>query len=196
MFIYIVFAVLVGVAAVFLVAWLAGVRYIPHSRVGIVEKLWSGSGSLTRGQIVALNGEAGFQANLLRGGLHMGFFPWQYRIHKEPLVMISESKIGYVYARDGSPLPPTQTLARIVECNTFQDAEAFLNHDGQRGRQRAILREGVFALNTALFVVITEDRVFAGPIRDKLQGKYSEWQDQLKAIRGFDPVIVGFGGQA
>jgi hypothetical protein len=40
----------------------------------------------------------------LRGGLHGGFFPWQYRIHKEPLVMISESRIGYVYARDGSPL--------------------------------------------------------------------------------------------
>ena len=44
MFIYIVFAVSVGVAALFLVAWLAGVRYIPHSRVGIVEKLWSGGG--------------------------------------------------------------------------------------------------------------------------------------------------------
>ena len=169
MFINMMFAVVVGVAALFLVAWLAGVRYIPHSRVGIVEKLWSGRGSLTQGRIVALNGEAGFQANLLRGGLHLGFFPWQYRIHKEPLVMISESKIGYVYARDGSPLPPTQTLGRIVDCNHFQDAEAFLQGNGQRGRQRAILREGVFAINLALFVVITEDQVFAGPIQEKDQ---------------------------
>ncbi len=184
------------VVALILAPWLAGVRYIPHNKVGIVEKFWSPKGSLTEGRIVALDGEAGFQAGLLRGGLHAGFFPWQYRIHKEPLVTISESKIGYVYARDGGPLPPTQTLARIVECNTFQNAEAFLNQKGQRGRQRAILREGVFAINTALFVVITEDRVFAGPIRDRLQGKYSEWQDQLKAMRGFDPVVVGFGGQA
>ena len=195
MFIYIVFAVSVGVAAVFLVAWLAGVRYIPHSRVGIVEKLWSGRGSLTHGRILALNGEAGFQASLLRGGLHLGFFPWQYRIHKEPLVMISESKIGYVYARDGSPLPPTQTLGRIVDCNHFQDAEAFLRSNGQRGRQRAILREGVFAINLALFVVITEDHVFAGPIQEKEQKKYSEWQDQLEGIRGFEPLVVGHGGQ-
>ena len=61
MFIYIVFAVSVGVAAVFLVAWLAGVRYIPHSRVGIVEKLWSGRGSLTQGRIVALNARQDFK---------------------------------------------------------------------------------------------------------------------------------------
>ena len=115
-------------------AWLA-LRFIPNNCVGVVEKLWSGRGSLTQGRIVALNAEAGFQASLLRGGLHLGFFPWQYRIHREPLVMISESKIGYVYARDGSPLPPTQTLGRIVDCNHFQDAEAFLRSNGQRGRQ-------------------------------------------------------------
>ncbi len=184
------------VLALVLIPWLAGVRYIPHNKVGIVEKLWSPKGSLTGGRIVALGGEAGFQAELLRGGVHAGFFPWQYRIHKEPLVMISESKIGYVYARDGSPLPPTQTLARIVDCNHFQDAEGFLNHEGQRGRQRAILREGVFAINTALFVVITEDRVFAGPMRDRQQSKFNEWQGQLKSLLGFDPVVVGFGGQA
>jgi uncharacterized membrane protein YqiK len=184
------------VMALILIPWLAGIRYIPHNKVGIVEKLWSSKGSLTGGRIVALGGEAGFQAELLRGGLHAGFFPWQYRIHKEPLVMISESKIGYVYARDGNPLPPTQTLARIVDCNHFQDAEGFLGHEGQRGRQRAILREGVFAINVALFVVITEDRVFAGPIRDRNERKYSDWQDQLKSIQGFEPIVVGFGGQA
>jgi hypothetical protein len=41
-------------------------------------------------------------------------------------VLISESKLGYVYARDGSPLPPSQTLGRIVDSNHFQDARAFL----------------------------------------------------------------------
>src|SRR4029453_16930654 len=137
-----------------------------------VENFWSQKGSLTDGRIVALEGEAGFQAELLRGGLHAGFFPWQYRIHKEPLVLISESKVGYVYARDGSPLPPSQTLGRIVDCNYFQDARAFLEHEGQRGRQRAILREGVFAINLALFVVITEDKVFSGPGRDKDDDTY------------------------
>ncbi len=185
-----------GIAlALVVVPWLAGVRYIPHDKVGIVEKLWSPKGSLTGGRIIALEGEAGFQAELLRGGLHAGFFPWQYRIHKQPLVMISESKLGYVYARDGGPLPPTQTLARIVDCNHFQDANAFLRREGQRGRQRAILREGVFAINLAQFVVITEDKVLTGLIQEKADGKYGDWQDQLKALGGFDPVIVGHRGK-
>ena len=109
--------------------------------------------------------------------------------------MISESKLGYVYARDGGPLPPTQTLARIVDCNHFQDANAFLRREGQRGRQRAILREGVFAINLAQFVVITEDKVLTGLIQEKADGKYGDWQDQLKALGGFDPVIVGHGGK-
>jgi uncharacterized membrane protein YqiK len=189
----IVAVVAVIALALFAVAlkWLLGIRYIPHAKVGVVEKLWSPKGSLTEGRIVALEGEAGFQTTILRGGLHCWYFPWQYRIHKEPLVTVSEGKIGYVYARDGAPLPPTQTLARIVDSNHFQDAVAFLRNGGQRGRQRAILREGVFAINQALFVVITEDRVFSGPIRDKGASQYIEWQKQLSALGGFDPVIIG-----
>src|SRR5437773_662614 len=66
--------------------WLLGIRYIPHAKVGIVEKLWSPKGSLTEGGMVALEDEAGFQTTILRGGLHPWYFPWQYRIHKEPLV--------------------------------------------------------------------------------------------------------------
>ncbi len=173
--------------------WILGIRYIPHAKVGVVEKLWSPKGSLTEGRIVALDGEAGFQTAILRGGLHAWFFPWQYRIHKEPLVTVSEGKIGYVYARDGAPLPPTQTLGRTAESNHFQDAAAFLRNGGQRGRQRAILREGVFAINQALFVVITEDGVYSGPIKDKAATQYVEWQDQLSAIGGFDPVVIGCG---
>ena len=53
------------------VSWLT-TRYIPNQQVGVVEKLWSGSGSVSEGRIIALNGEAGFQADLLRGGLHFG----------------------------------------------------------------------------------------------------------------------------
>jgi len=107
-------------------AWLA-MRYIPNDYVGIVEKLWSSSGSVPEGGIIALNGEAGYQAALLRGGIHLGLWRWQYAVHKVRLVNISEGKIGYVYARDGQPLPSSQTLGRVVECNNFQDAEAFLN---------------------------------------------------------------------
>lgn len=183
------------IGGILILAWLVGIRYIPHNKVGIIEKLWSLKGSLEKGKIIALDGEAGFQAEILRGGLHLWLFPWQYRIHEEPLVMIAESKVGYVYARDGKPLPPTQTLGRVVECNHFQDAQTFLMGDGQRGRQRAILREGLFAINLALFVVIAEEQVFSGPIKETDEKKYKDWQSQLRASDGFDPVIIGHGGK-
>ena len=185
-------AVVVGLLVL---AWLLGLRYIPHNKVGVIEKLWSARGSLAGGRIVAAQGEAGFQARLLRGGLHLGYFPWQYRIRRQPLVVVAEGRIGYVYARDGQPLPPTQTLGRTVDCNHFQDAAAFLAGGGQRGRQRAVLREGVFAVNLALFVVITEDVVLCGPIREQNEEKYRDWQNQLRAIGGFEPVVVGHGGR-
>ena len=185
---------LAGLLIALLVAtWLLGFRYIPHNKVGIVEKLWSGKGSLKEGRILALGGEAGYQADLLRGGAHAFFFPWQYRIHLEPLVSIPESKIGYVYSRDGSPLTPVQTLGRVVDCTNFQDARRFLAGGGQRGRQRAILREGVYAINLALFVVVAEDRVYQGPVRERNQQLFADWQEQLREIGGFDPVVVGSG---
>lgn len=187
------FAIVILPLLLWFMTWLLGLRYISHSSVGIIEKFWSHNGSLSEGRIVAGNGEAGFQTRLLRGGMHWGFFPWQYKVHRQPLVTVSEGKIGYVYARDGSPLMPIQTLGQVVECNHFQDAAAFLANGGQRGRQRQVLREGVFAINLALFVVITEDNVFSGPVRELEQTKYSDWQAQLAGVRAFDPVVIGYG---
>ncbi len=51
---------------VLLALWLVA-RYIPNDKVGIIERLWSKKGSLSDGNIVALNGEAGFEADVLRG---------------------------------------------------------------------------------------------------------------------------------
>src|SRR6266581_1316719 len=174
---------------------LLGIVYIPHTQVGIIEKIWSSKGSLREGQIISRNGEAGFQARFLRGGIHFGLYPWQYRIHKEPLVAVAEGKMAYAYARDGIPLEPIQTLGRNVDSNHFQDAIAFLEAGGQRGRQRGILREGVYAINLALFIVITEEHVFSGPIRESAD-KYELWKAQLLALRAFDPIVIGSGGQS
>src|SRR5439155_18723364 len=171
---------------------LLGIVYIPHIQVGIIEKIWSSMGSLREVQIIARNGEAGFHARFLRGGIHFGLYPWQYRIHKERLVVVAEGKMAYLYARDGIPLEPIQTLGRNVASNHFQDAIAFLEAGGQRGRQRGILREGVYAINLALFVVVTEERVFSGPVRESTD-RYETWKAQLAALRAFDPVVIGAG---
>jgi uncharacterized membrane protein YqiK len=184
--------------------WLASVRVIPNDKVGVVEKLWSPKGSVSDGRIIALNGEAGYQAELLRGGLHFGYWRWQYRIHVVPLVTVPQGQIGYVYARDGEPLPPSQTLGRVVECNNFQDAQTFLSRVGeeseygQRGRQRSILREGVYAINPAAFVVMTENRAYSlrQLLDDQESSSVKTWHDQLTKCLGFHPVVIGGSSQA
>ena len=193
------------VVAVALLFWLC-FRWIPNDRIGVVEKWWSLAGSVTEGRIIAPAAEAGYQADILRGGLHFGWWRWQYAIHTAPLVSIPEGKIGYVFARDGEPLPPSQTLARVIDCNNFQDARGFLGLEsptdattgriaGQKGRQRAILREGVYAINPALFTVISENAVFALKIVQTRaeQESLGRWLAELRAASGFGPVVVGKG---
>jgi len=175
-----------GIAAAVLL--FCATRYIPNNRVGIVEKLWSSRGSLGEGRLIATDGKAGYQAAMLRGGAHFGFWRWQYFIHKLPLVTVKQGRVAYVFARDGAPLGSGQTLGRVVDCNNFQDAERFLKNGGQKGRQRMILREGVYAINLAQFNVITEDGVYhLAQDRGTLEG----WQSALRAIDGFSPVVIG-----
>ena len=69
-------------------------RYIPNNQVGIVEKMWAPKGSITSG-FIALHGEAGFEPEILRGGIHV-FWPFTYRIHKSDLVTVGQGRIADV----------------------------------------------------------------------------------------------------
>src|SRR5262245_60483193 len=69
------------------------IRYSPNKRIGVIERRWSGKGSVKSG-LIALNGEAGFQPDVLRGGVHFRP-PFQYSVHVLPLVTIPQGKIGY-----------------------------------------------------------------------------------------------------
>ena len=174
------------------VAWsLLGFRYVPHDQVGVVERLWSPRGALTEGRILATQGEAGFQADILRGGVHTRYPSFAYRVHRVPLVTVPEGSLAYVYARDGEALAPTQSLGRTVPSNDFQDARAFLGNGGQRGRQRAILREGVYAINLSLFVVLARDRVYTGPLPTRELDEIKRWHIELQKISGFTPIRIG-----
>src|SRR5205085_2386411 len=180
-------AIILGI--ILLVIFMSGfLRYIPNNKVGIVEKLVSGRGSVKSG-FIALKGEAGFQPDVLRGGWHL-FIPFQYRIHSVPLVTIPQGKIGYIFARDGLPLQPAQSLASNVTANNFQDVRLFLQSGGQQGPQRQILREGTYALNLAEFVVITEDSVFYLPLSREEEATFKRMAEVIKERGGFQPVII------
>jgi uncharacterized membrane protein YqiK len=179
--------VFLGVGAVLLFTFL-GVRYIPNDRVGVVEKRWSGRGSVKSG-LIALRGEAGYQPWILRGGLHW-LMPFQFRVHRMPLVTITQGSIGYVFARDGAPLEPMQALASNVAADDFTDVADFLARGGQRGPQRKILREGTYAMNLAQFVVITYDKVYFLPMNREEDDKIRRMAGVIGERAGFAPVVI------
>ncbi|HET7787939.1 MAG TPA: SPFH domain-containing protein, partial [Myxococcales bacterium] len=110
---------------------------------------------LPQGRLVAVDGEAGYQATLLPPGWHVPLWSWSVRVEKVPLTTVRPGEIALVVANDGAPIPAGRVLAREVACDNFQDAAAFLRQGGERGRQLAILRGGTYRINPALFQVIT-----------------------------------------
>jgi uncharacterized membrane protein YqiK len=196
----------IGSLAILLIAvplilkFLIGPRFIGNTEVGIVEKTWGG-GHLA-GHIIALNNEAGFQPDVLRGGLH--FKPgYRFRVHRVPLVTIHRGQIGYVFARDGQPLgrhtqdgkqlvEAGQTLGHVVNNGTFTDVRAWMLAGGQQGPQRAILREGTYAINLAQFVVICGVKeVYYHPVggRDEI-GAIQRIAEQIGHQDGFAPIVI------
>lgn len=187
----IVVGVIVVAVVVVFITGLSGIRYIPNRRIGIVERLWSHAGSVRSG-LIALNHEAGFQPDVLRGGLHF-LTPFQYRVHLVPLVTIPQGRIGYVYARDGRALPPTQTLASNIAAQNFEDVRDFLAKGGQRGPQRKVLREGTYAINLAQFAVVTDDQLYHLPLERDDKTVFQSMQAEIGNRDGFEPVVIKGG---
>jgi len=164
------------------------IRYIPNDRIGVVEKLWSSSGSVKAG-LLALHGEAGLQPDLRRGGFHF-FAPFQFRVHIHPMVSVTQGRIGYVFARDGIDLPAGQTLADNSKVEDFRDVRSFLEGGGQKGPQRKILREGTHIINPALFVVMTEEATYSLSLDAQEKAYYEQMRGVLDERSGFTPVVL------
>ncbi len=142
------------------VLWLFGVIIVPDDSIGTVTKkfvIFGANSKLPNGQIVALQGEAGYQADSLAPGLHMGLWPWQYAIELIPFEVIPQGKVGVVQACDGKPLPSGRVIARDVDCDYFQDARAFLLGSGERGPQMKVIPPGTYRINPLLFTVALAD---------------------------------------
>ncbi|MDD3137917.1 MAG: SPFH domain-containing protein [Lachnospiraceae bacterium] len=177
-----------------LIFQILGLRVIESDEVAVIEKWWSLKGSLTD-SIIALHGEAGYAPDLLRGGIHFKT-ALMYKIHKYPLITIPQGQIAYIFARDGQPLEPIQTLGKVVpEANNFQSIKGFLENGGQRGPQRGILREGTYAINLAQFIVITPNDIKA--IFNSSKKEKSElvsMQQTLLSRNAFSPVVIMASG--
>lgn len=165
-----VLAVVLMLSCYKLVFRLFGAVIIPQDSIGVVNKkfvLFGKNRTLPDGCIIALNGEAGIQADTLAPGIHFGFYPWQYEIRIEKFVTIAENRIGVVESRDGKSLSAGRVLARKVDCDSFQDARKFLDNGGERGPQITVVPPGTYRINTGLFSVAQEDVL---EIKDNMVG--------------------------
>ena len=138
---------------------LFGIIIIPEDKIGLVTKKFVliGKSELPPGRIIAVEGEAGFQAQTLAPGIYFWKWIWQYEITQQALTVIPQGKIGLIVAKDGKELETGHILARKVECDGFQDTVAFLNKGGSKGRQSAYITAGTYRINTFLFEIFTVD---------------------------------------
>jgi uncharacterized membrane protein YqiK len=102
---------------------------------------------LPPGRMIATHGEAGFQARMLPPGWHFPLWRWKYKVTKVALVDVAPGEIALVVAKDGAAIPAERVLAKQLACDDFQDATAFLDGGGEKGRQLAILTAGKYRIN-------------------------------------------------
>jgi uncharacterized membrane protein YqiK len=164
---WIKWALLIGIPVLLLILYRVvlrvcfGLVIVPEDKIGLVTKKFKlvGKQALPQGRIIATEGEAGFQAQMLAPGVYFKKWFWQYDITFQPFTVIPTGKIGLVLARDGAELETGSILARKVASDSFQDAEAFLRNGGRKGRQTAIMTPGSYRINTFLFDVEITDMI-------------------------------------
>jgi uncharacterized membrane protein YqiK len=137
----------------FIVINVLGIVHIGEQQVGVVIKRFART-SLPPGELIALHGEAGYQADTLPPGLHFGFWIWQYQVQRVSMVVVPQGELALVVARTGSAIPPERILGRVVNCDHFQDARAFLTNGGEKGRQLGVLTAGSYRINPAIFTAL------------------------------------------
>ena len=123
----VIVSIIGGLLGLFALIKLIGFVGISPEDVGIVEKWWSPKGSVQADGLIAMNGEAGFQPDVLRAGVHLKT-PLLHKITKVKLVTIPQGQIGYVFARSGDQLENGQTLGKSIDSKSFQDVRAFLDN--------------------------------------------------------------------
>jgi len=157
----------IGFLLIFLI--LPSIRVIGPTQVGLVTKRF-GLKKLSKDNVIAFSGEAGYQSDLLMPGWRFKFWII-YRVDKYPWIQIPAGEIGVVIAQIGSSLPTgAKSAVDKKEFGNFTDLRAFIENGGQKGVQRRVLPPGqTLPLHPVGFLVITKKNVYGLPVSPELQ---------------------------
>ena len=144
-------------------------RKIGPTEVGLVTKRWWFK-KLSKDNLIAFNGEAGYQADLLMPGIPFKLWPL-YSVKKFPWVQVPANEIGVVIAQAGGPLPiGAKSAVYKKELGNFSDLRSFVANGGEKGVQRPVLSPGTLApIHPVGFLVITKEKVYGLPVSPELQ---------------------------
>jgi len=144
------------------------IRIIGPTEIGLVVKRFS-LRKLSQDNPIAMNGEAGYQADLLMPGWR--FKLWiLFQVDKHPWVQVPAGEIGVVIAQVGTPLPiGAKSAVYKNEFANFSDLRIFLSSGGQKGVQRPVLPPGTLVpIHPVGFLVITRRMIYGVPISPEL----------------------------
>lgn len=135
-------------------------------------------------QLVAINGGAGYQADLLMAGIRFKLWP-VFKVERYPWVQVPPDCVGLVIAQVGGSLPTgAKSAIYRPEFGSFADIRTFLANGGERGVQRPVLPPGTTApIHPVGFVVLTPDFVFGKMISEATAQAVSQVdQHTLKVV--------------
>jgi uncharacterized membrane protein YqiK len=189
-----ILVLIAGTVIVCIPLFFGGLVVIGEREVGVVIKKFSFSGkALPPGRLIALEGEAGFQADTLAPGWHWGYWPWQFMVRKEYVTVVPQGEIALIVAADGAPNPPQRILGKVIDCDNYQDARKFLTKGGEKGRQLGILTAGTYRINTALFTVITAANANKHGMTTEQLRLYTISPDRVGIVTTFDGIPIEEG---
>src|SRR6195256_5832928 len=93
-------------------------------------------------------GVKGIQLRTLPPGL-WPIHPYLFRVSIAKTTVIPQGKVGIITAADGAPLDQGRLHGKAIKDHkNFQDAEAFIYNEGQKGPQVEILTPGTYRIHT------------------------------------------------
>jgi uncharacterized membrane protein YqiK len=146
-------------------------RRVGPAEVGLVLKRVSPR-KLSGDNVIAFQGEAGYQADLLLPG--MRWKPWLlYEVEKFPWVQIPAGEIGVVIAQVGASLPiGAKSAVYKKSFGNFADLRSFVTSGGQKGVQRPVFPPGTLApIHPVGFLVLTKSQAYGLPISPELRSR-------------------------
>ena len=130
-------------------------RVIPENESGLVIKKFGAP--LPAGRLIALDGEAGYQARLLPPGWHFVLSALAVQACvKVPLVVVPPGEIALVVAADGAPIPPERILGARGRLRRLPGRRGVpAQAAASAGGSSRFLTAGTYRINPALFEVVT-----------------------------------------